>query len=429
MRRRVLVSIVAAAAVAVVLFGVPLAVAVGRLYRSQELTRLERTATAAVGNVSAAGLGAGDPIDLPRVGDGTRLAVYDRGRRRVAGGGPTAAGRIVGSALAGRVAQGTEADQLVAAVPVVDEEQVIGATRASASLDVVESRTHRTWLVMAGLGLGALAVAAAVGNRQARRLATPVGALAATATRLGEGDFGARAARSGITELDSAAAAIDLTATRLGGLVDRERAFTADASHQLRTPLTALRLTLEAALGTPGADLGAAIEAAVTEADRLQATVEDLLALARDAPGARIRVDFGGIVAEIESRWHGPLAAAGRPLRTDVAKHLPDVVASRAAVAHVLEILVDNAVVHGAGAVTVSVRGVGAGISVDVADEGPGIVGDAATVFARRSRSEQGHGIGLALARSLAEAEGGELLLRGPGPRPVFSFVLPSGRR
>ena len=97
--------------------------------------------------------------------------------------------------------------------------------------------------------------------------------------------------------------------------------------------------------------------------------------------------------------------------------------------ARVLEILVDNAVVHGAGAVTVSVRGVGAGISVDVADEGPGIVGDAATVFARRSRSEQGHGIGLALARSLAEAEGGELLLRGPGPRPVFSFVLPSGRR
>jgi signal transduction histidine kinase len=346
----------------------------------------------------------------------------------MAGTGPTTGGPIVRLALAGHVTQGAEADQLVAAVPVVDEEQVIGATRAAAPLDVVEARTHRTWLAMGVLGVAAVAAAAIVGNRQARRLATPVSALAATATRLGEGDFGARAARSGIGELDSAAAAMDVTAARLGELLDRERAFTADASHQLRTPLTALRLTLEAAAQTPGADLRVAIEGAISEVDRLQATVEDLLALARDAPGDRTSIDIAAVVRQVQTRWHGTLAAAGRPLRTNLERDVPEVVTSEAAVAHILDILLDNAVRHGSGAVTVSVRRAGSGVAVDVADEGDGIVGDAATVFARRSPSEHGHGIGLALARSLAEAEGGQLVLRGLGQHPVFSLVLPGVR-
>jgi signal transduction histidine kinase len=311
---------------------------------------------------------------------------------------------------------------------VVDEEQTVAATRAAAPLDVVEARTHRTWLVMAALGVVAIGVAALVGNRQARRLATPVTALAATASLIGEGDFGVRAARSGIAELDSAAAALDQTADRLGELVERERAFSADASHQLRTPLTALRVTLEAALETPGADFRAAIEAAVTEADRLEATVEELLSLARDVPGTREPVDLNQLIAEVERRWHGPLAETGRPLRTVLDHALPEVVTSRSALVHVLEILLDNASRHGGGAVTIAVRRAGNGVAIDVSDEGGGITGDPAAVFARRSPSEHGHGIGLAFARSLAEAEGGELVLRGRGPRPVFSLVLPVPR-
>jgi signal transduction histidine kinase len=115
-------------------------------------------------------------------------------------------------------------------------------------------------------------------------------------------------------------------------------------------------------------------------------------------------------------------------VRTSLERDVPEVVTSEAAVAHILEILLDNAVSHGSGAVTVSVRRAGSGVAVDVADEGEGIVGDAATVFARRSPSEHGHGIGLALARSLAEAEGGQLVLRGLGAHPVFSLVLPGAR-
>jgi signal transduction histidine kinase len=186
---------------------------------------------------------------------------------------------------------------------------------------------------------------------------------------------------------------------------------------------------LEAALATPGADLRSAIEGAVTEADRLEATVDDLLALARDVPAARAAVDLVEVVREIESRWHGLLAAAGRPLRTSADRDLPAVVTSRSALVHVLEILLDNASRHGAGAVTVSLRRAGNGVVIDVADEGPGIVEDPAAVFARRSPSEHGHGIGLALARSLAAAEGGELVLRAAGPHPVFSLLLSANQR
>jgi signal transduction histidine kinase len=102
-------------------------------------------------------------------------------------------------------------------------------------------------------------------------------------------------------------------------------------------------------------------------------------------------------------------------------------VTSKPALVHVLEILLDNASRHGAGAVTVVARRAANGVAIDVRDEGPG-VGDPAAAFARRSSSDHGHGIGLALARSLAEAEGGELILRSPGPHPVFSLVLPTAR-
>src|SRR5205807_9949946 len=129
-----------------------------------------------------------------------RVAIFASARGRRAGAGPAVGGPTLRRALGGRVTHGTENDFLVSAVPIVDDENEVGAVRASAPVDVVEARTHRTWLEMAGLGIVALGVAAAVGRRQARRLATPVRALAATAARLGEGDFGVRAARSGRSE-------------------------------------------------------------------------------------------------------------------------------------------------------------------------------------------------------------------------------------
>jgi signal transduction histidine kinase len=90
-----------------------------------------------------------------------------------------------------------------------------------------------------------------------------------------------------------------------------------------------------------------------------------------------------------------------------------------------LEVLLDNAHRHGAGEVTVTVRDLERWLAVEVADQGPGFPGDAEQSFERRVGSGAGHGIGLALARSLAHAEGGRLSVTDPGPRPVVTLLLP----
>jgi C4-dicarboxylate-specific signal transduction histidine kinase len=133
----------------------------------------------------------------------------------------------------------------------------------------------------------------------------------------------------------------------------------------------------------------------------------------------------------VDSRWHGPLADAGRPLRTIVEPDLPAGTASSAAVRQILEVIVANAFEHGAGAVTVVARSAGGGIAVEVTDEGPGVAADAGDVFAPRSESRTGRGIGLGLASSLAAAEGGRLLLGHHGPSPTFRLLLaasPNGK-
>jgi signal transduction histidine kinase len=276
------------------------------------------------------------------------------------------------------------------------------------------------------LAVAVIGLAALVARWHARRLGRPVLALASAAAQLGDGDFSVRADAVGVPEVDAAASALNATAERLGELVGRERTFSADASHQLRTPLTGLRLQLESTLLDPKANRDAAIERALGDIDRLEATVEDLLALARDASPARDPVRVDGLLADADLRWHGPLAAAGRPLRIDVDATLPLVRASAAAIGQVLDVLIGNAQQHGRGALPGGARRAPRSLAIEVSDEGPGPPIDGHDVFRRRPESATGRGIGLALARSLTEAEGGRLTLSRTGPSPRFTLLLPA---
>jgi signal transduction histidine kinase len=438
MQRRILAAIVTLTSLAVVLFGLPLALAVEHLYRSEAVLRLEREATVATTAVPASFATANDPVELPDAGDQTQLGLYGTDGRRVSGSGPDRLDATGRTALGGHVAEQRTGPTIVVAVPVASAEQVVGVVRAAQPEAVVAGRARRAWGLMLALAAGAILVAALIGRWQAARLHRPVGALAAVAARLGEGDFSARAGRSGVTELDAVAATLNATAERLGRLLARERAFSADASHQLRTPLAGLRLRLEAAIADPHTSRDQAIADALAEVDRLEATVEELLALARDIGPAREPLDVTALLDELEQAWRGPLAAGGRPLRIVAEQPLPHVRASAAAVRQILAVLASNAVQHGAGMVTVCARGAAGGLAIEVSDEGPGVAGDPERAFARRSGSEPGsgsppagnggHGIGLALARSLAEAEGGRLLLSRTGPAPVFTLLLPATR-
>ena len=208
---------------------------------------------------------------------------------------------------------------------------------------------------------------------------------------------------SGVAELDAAASALSTTAQRLGDVVERERAFTADASHQLRTPLTSLRLALESEIAQPRADPTLALHEALTDVDRLEATLTDLLALARDTVTDRRTADVASLLHDREPAWRARLVAAGRSLSVRVDEGTPRVRVSATALLTVLDVLVDNAVQHGRGAVTIDATPAPpAGARIAIADEGRLTV-DPDMLFERRSSQAAGHGIGLALARSLGE--------------------------
>jgi signal transduction histidine kinase len=287
----------------------------------------------------------------------------------------------------------------------------------------VDEDTRNAWLALGALALALVALATGAAVLFGRRLSLPLERLAGTAGRLGSGDFSVRAPRSGVAEIDALSAAMDTTAERLDVLVTRERAFSVDASHQLRTPLAALRIELEAM--QLRRDTDPELAAALVQVDRLQTTIDTLLSVARDASSAAATTDVVGVVDDAIERWRGRLAEAGRPLRSRAEGRPARALANPGVLQEILDVLLDNALRHGAGEVDVTVRDLDGWVAVEVRDEGSGFA-DPDAAFARRSGRAAGHGIGLALARSLAHAEGGRLTVVHPGPAPVLSIAVRS---
>jgi signal transduction histidine kinase len=412
-------------AVGVGVFAVPLAFTLSDLHREEKVVRLERSASEASSEVPADFTTRPGAIDLVQEAEQV-IGLYGRNGRRVAGAGPRHADSIVRAALRGDVRDRDIGSRLVVAQPVTRGERVLGAVRVSAPLSVVTDRTRLAFIRMALAASAAIAIAGLVAVWQSRRLARPVARLAETATALGNGDFTVREEQSGVPEVDSVSHALGVTAERLDRMLQRERAFSADASHQLRTPLTSLRVTLESAELDPDADRGAAIGTALDEVDRLDRTIDDLVALAREVPTADQHTDLRDVLGAFASEWEGRSAELGRALDLEVADDVPAVRISDRALRQILDVLVDNAIRHGGGPITVRARAARPGAVVAVTDTGPGIVGDPARIFDRRVSHAGRSGIGLALARSLAEAEGGRLVLSDSGPpATTFSVFLP----
>jgi signal transduction histidine kinase len=369
---------------------------------------------------------ADDITDLGEDGEHLTAAVFDGDGNRLAGNAPGGDTDVLAGALDGDIRTGTDGDVLVAAAPVTHGDEVIGAAVVSEPRSDVLAEVALIWAAMAALAVVAVGIAWLVGRRQARRLARPLEDLEESARRLGDGDFSVRTRRGGIAEIDAVGTALDATAIRLDDLLARERAFSADVSHQLRTPLAGLRLRLEAALERTDPRTGAAIAASLADADRLKVIIDELLALARAGQAASAGpVDLGALIGELSPEWGARLALHSRDLDVRIDPDAPDARASTAAVRQVLGVLLDNACIHGVGTVTVTVREASGAVAVDVCDEGPGVQDAEGTLFTRRADRRDGHGIGLALARRLAEAEQGRLTLSSTTP-PVFSLLLPA---
>ena len=434
MRQRIVSVAMRVTAVAIILFALPSAAAVYLFFLSDERAELERAAVVAAVSVGPNYV-EGEPLRLPDSEKDITLGLYSPNGRRVAGQGPIDGGPQVGESQRGQPVQGNGSGGLVETIPVYSGEQVIAVLRAWTPWWSLWSRVLATWAAMVGLAAVAVASGVIVARRQARLLATPLQSVASAAHSLGEGDFSARAQGSDVPEIDQTAQALNATAQRLGALLERERSFTANASHQLRTPLTALRLELEAALDNPGADLRPAFELA----DELERTIEDLLLLARGAgPTAQSSGPIDGQFDALRQRWTSSSASAGRRFVVTSEADLPPVFASAAVVGQVLDVLVDNALRHGSGTIRVNARDAGGAVAIDVGDDGRGLSGGTLDIFERgvSGRSghsngsadtrSAGHGIGLALARDLAQSQGGRLLLTRTTPATVFTLLVPA---
>jgi signal transduction histidine kinase len=437
---------------AVVLFALPLAVAVQRLYRSEAIGTLqEKAARAAV--MVPDNLPTAPSQQLPDLGLLSGVGVYDVAGHRLAGVGPDRSALATGKTAQSRV--GVEGGDLAVIAPIASDQEVAGTVRAAIPYSTVTYRVYRAWAAMALFAAIAIGLAAVIARRQALRLAAPLEQLTHAARALGDGDFSVRAQRSGLREADTASQALEDTAAHLGRLLDRERAFSSDVSHQLRTPLTALRVGLESAVTRTDADLRTALKDALIRSEHLSDIVEDLVSLLRQPGFTPVPVDVGAMLSEVGDRWQGPLDARGRGLVRVVEPQLARCAAPPAALRQILDVLLSNALWHGEGTVTMTARQVEGGVAIDVSDEGPGMPdcpaqeecpddagypgspGDGSLAQDGSSPDDHspddhdargphdGHGRGLPLARSLAAAAGGSLVLGQAAPMPVFTVTFP----
>lgn len=426
MRRKIVTLSLVIAGLTIGLFGVPLAVGLAQFAFTEEQASLQRLADFTARSAQPELIHDEVPSSIPDTDDGRLLGVYDGQGRRLLGDGPPRGDDAVERALNERAVQDGSGSDLLAAVPVTDGHGVHGVVRAMAPASAVYERIAPAWLGMVALAGLVLVAVWVVARRQAGRLAAPLERLAVSAQRLGEGDFTVRAAAAGLPEIDSVGDALNGTAGRLDDLLARERSFSAEASHQLRTPLSGLRLRLEAALDQPDRNPRDAIRDGINEADRLERTIDELLVLAReDTSTTREPIDVPTMLAEIETEWRDRLPSH-RGLECHIPPDLPQSPVSAAATRQVLGVLLDNAELHGAGTIRLSARDLNDAVAVDVSDEGPGPRPGALAADERECHVRP-HGMGLAIARRLAEAEGGRLVLSRSSP-PTFTFLIPAER-
>lgn len=462
MTRRLVLSYLAVTAVVLVMLEVPF----GLVYQRREVERLTAAAerdAAVVASVYEDALeadGALDPLPAQRYERraGARVVVVDRdGIARVDTGGatprdfstrPEIEAALVGSRASG-VRRSTTLDTqlLYVAVPVASGGEVHGAVRLTMDMSDVDHEVREFWGALAVIAVVVLAVMGLLGRIAARSVTQPLRRINDAARRFGRGDLSTPPeSGAALPELRDLDATMTTMARQLASILDEQRAFVADASHQLRTPLTGLRLRLENLRARSSDTDAEEIDAAIDEIARLGALVSDLLQMARaDQPGEPTPSDLTALAGERVDTWQAVAEVAGVGIAL-VAEGPPVVaMAVPGAVEQILDNLLDNAVdlSPAGGTVTVEVtvgpaeaRAGGQWDGRDVAvlsvtDQGPGLSDEdkdrAVRRFWRGDPTRAGSGLGLAIASRLAEASGGRLVLSdAPGGGLRVAVELPS---
>src|SRR6516225_4892192 len=412
MRRRLLVSTLAVAVTAVVLLGVPLAFVLRQLQVTVAEDQVQRDATTVARTLenrvrSGIGTNFADAEDAARSLPDRYVSITQITQDGVqvyrTGNPPPRGNAVVGRAITENFRVTVEADR---------------------SIEDADAKV----LLVFSLAALAVAVAVALAMIQAKRLTRPLQELAGAADRLGSGDASPLGLRYGVPELDRVAEGLDGSAQRISELLAAEREFAADASHQLRTPLTALSMRLEEILAA--ADQPDVVHeegtAALLQAERLTEVVGQLLGRTHRSQARRpAEVSVDDVVAQQVVEWDPAFRRRNRKLEVSGEKNLTAHI-TPGTLSQLIATLLDNALVHGAGTVGIRTSLTPKSVVIEVRDSGRGVRADLVPRIFERNVSGKpgGTGLGLALARSIAAAEGGQVVLVRPRPA-VFAIFLP----
>ncbi|TYR58378.1 ATP-binding protein [Streptomyces parvus] len=413
MRRRLINSTLAVVLVVIAVFGVSLVIVETRTISASAQESVESEALRLISVVESRLLGE-ETISsgvLAEQIDPARYALIEiPGREPIS----------VGDRPSGSVLRATETGE-------GGEKVTVEESRSSVTREV-----GRTLLIIGAVALLAIVSAVLLAVRQANRLASPLTDLAETAERLGSGDPRPRHKRYGVPELDRVADVLDSSAERIARMLTAERRLAADASHQLRTPLTALSMRIEEISVTDDPEtVKEEANIALTQVERLTDVVERLLTNSRDPrTGSAVVFDLDEVIKQQIEEWRPAYRSTGRALVCS-GKHGLRAVGTPGAVAQVLAALIENSLMHGGGTVALRTRVTGNQVVIEVTDEGPGVPAElGARIFERAISGRNSTGIGLAVARDLAEADGGrlELLQQHPAVFALFLSRVPVDR-
>ncbi|WP_427921660.1 ATP-binding protein [Streptomyces sp. cg40] len=333
--------------------------------------------------------------------------------------------------------------KLEVTAPAQRDGRTVGAVRITYPTSDLTRRLWQIWGFRAILALAVLAVAAGLGALVARRLTRPLRQLNDMASKFSDGDLTARTPVTGPHETQTLARTLNQAGERLDTLIASQRIFVADASHQLRTPLTALRLSLDnIADGVDDEFVREDVDQATAEVVRMSRLVNGLLVLARAEAKvtAAEPLPLREIVAERLSVWRPAADERGVhiALRGSVVDGRPLVLASPGHLEQVLDNVLSNALEVSPDGATITVRSElrGDEVELTVTDEGPGMSdADKSRAFDRFWRGQgltgrSGSGLGLAVVRQLVTDDGGTVALRdAPGGGLVVAITLRASPR
>jgi signal transduction histidine kinase len=341
-------------------------------------------------------------------------------------------------ALAGHPKLTRTGDRLMAVVPITGHTgQVAGAVLLSRPLDPLQDRVMRLWMRLATVAVIAVAAAIALAIALARWAGRPLRNLETAAEALGTGDLSARAAPPRQpAEIRRLAERFNVMAARLESLIRDHRSMLADVSHQLRTPLAALRLRMELLAADPTPVDGGELDGALEELDRLARMVDGLLAVARaeNVTEPPVPVAIGPLLIERVDAWQPVAAERNAHLSIETNQQVM-AMAVPGHLEQVIDNLIDNAltVIPAGGRVRLSAYRAGHRVHVTVTDDGPGMSPETMAQAFRRfhTTGTTGTGLGLAIVHRLITADGGTVKLAdapGGGLRVILDLP-PASRR